>query len=294
MRAQSLGYWAAWQASQVLPSSVAFGIAQRLADAQWRRAGHDREAVAQNLSTICGARVGGASPRVREVFRHFARYLVEFFTMHAVAHPDITIEGADAFEQAQQRGRGVLLLTAHVGNWELGAVTVRRMGVPMTVIALPHEDPAMDRLFTTQRRRCGLDVLPLGLETTRRSLRALHAGECLGILGDRVFAGQHVMVPWCGGTAPMPPGPAVLSLRSGAPLVPTFMIRETQRPWTFRLRFESPMWPDAYRAETNSIRRMTIAAAHVLEHAVRRDPEQWLMFRSIHSVLQNVLTDVRS
>ncbi len=280
MRAQSFGYWAAWQASQLLPPSLAFGIAQRLADRQWRRSTHDREAVAHNLSRLCGEEIAGTSTRVREVFRNFARYLVEFFTMHQATRPRITIEGAESFEHARRRGRGVIVLTAHLGNWELGAVTVRRMGVPMAVIALPHIDPAMDRLFTRQRHRCGLNVLPLGLETTRRSLHHLQSGECLGILGDRVFAGPHVTVSWCGVSAPMPPGPAVLSLRSGAPLVPTFLVREAESPWRFRLRFESPIWPDAYRAGTDSIRRLTHAAVHVLEQSVRHDPEQWLMFRS--------------
>ena len=87
--------------------------------------------------------------------------------------------------------------------------------------------------------------------------------------------------PWCGAEAPMPRGPATLSLRSGAPIVPTFLLREAERSWTFRLRFESPIWPDAYRAGTDSIRRFTSATVHVLEQSVRRDPEQWLMFHSL-------------
>ncbi len=262
-----------------LPPSVAFRCAEQLADVRCLSASRDREAVRGNLSLILGEPVAPCAPLVRDVFRNFGRYLVEFFNFHHVQHPRVTTQGYEHLEAAIRQQRGTILLTGHLGNWEAGAVLVRRMGFPMAVVALSHENPRVDRLFVAQRQRCGIEVIPIGQRATQHSLRSLKRRHMLGVLGDRDFTGHGVEVSFCGQLVTLPSGPAVLSLRSGAPIVPTFVIREG--PWSFRLCFEPPIWPAASSRLREAVPHMVQAYAQVIERFVRRFPSQWIMFRPL-------------
>ena len=279
MNAKYVGYRLAQRLSERLPQRSAFRLAERLADLQWRWSRNDREAVERNLSLVLDLPAGPDAGLVRDVFRNFGRYLVEFFTVQQVQQPDIQVEGFEHFEQARRGHRGIIVLTAHVGNWEVGAVVMQRLGLPMTAVALPHGDPQMDRLFNAQRQRCGLEVIPLGREAARRSLQSLGDGRSLGLLGDRDFAGNGLRMPFCGYEMTVPRGPAVLSFRSQAPAVPTFLVREGF--WKFRLCFEPPIWPQSGAANEAAVRMWTQAYLAVFERYVKRFPDQWLMFQRV-------------
>jgi KDO2-lipid IV(A) lauroyltransferase len=146
-------------------------------------------------------------------------------------------------------------------------------------VALPHGDPATDRLFSRQRQRCGLEVIPLGKEAGRRSLRSLQEGRLLGLLGDREFGGEGLEVRFGAGTLTVPRGPALLSLRSRAPIVPAFFIRES--PWTFRLVVEPAILPDGEDTGPDAVDTLTRRCAAAVERMVLRHPDQWLMFEPV-------------
>jgi len=271
-----LGYQAARGLIGCLPAGAGFGLAERLADCSWRSLPQRRRVVADNLSLLVGRDVPQSSPSVREVFRNFARYLVEFFTFHRVKPPSVAVEGDGHLQHV--RRRGAILLSAHVGNWEVGAALIRRMGWPVAAVALPHPDAGVNQLFDSQRRRCGITVIPLGPHAARRSLERLRAGGLLGLMGDQEYLGRSVAAPFCGRTVRLPRGPAILSLRAQVPVVPTFLIR--QGLWKFRLCFERPIWPGA-RADDGAVQALTQTYAAILEAYAKRVPEQWLRFEPI-------------
>lgn len=278
MRAVPLGFHLAYGLSRLLPPAAACALADGLSDWHWRLAAADRRAVQANLAFLHGAAARGEAGQVREVFRNFGRYLLEFFTLTGASRPPM-VEGADHLAAARRGGRGAIILTAHLGNWELGAAFLRRMGLPMTVVALPHADTSTDRLFNRLRQRRGLEVIRLGEpQATLRCLASLRAGRCLGVLGDRDFSGQEAVVQICGRSVRLPRGPATLSLRADVPVVPVFLIREGH--WRFRLYIEPPIWPRHGERPTGAIARLTQAYAAVIERYLTRFPEQWLMFRS--------------
>ncbi len=267
--------------SRRLPAASAFGLAERLADIRWRSAARERAIVQANLSVIAGSRPAEQATLAREVFRNFGRYVVEFFNVHRVAHPEVEVEGYEHLLSAQRARRGVIVLTGHLGNWELGGVLIQRMGFPVSVVALPHQDPRMDRLFNRQRERCGLKIIPLGSGAAHRSLQRLRDGELLGVLGDWEFNDAGLAISLCDRQVMLPRGPAILSLRGRSPIVPTFLIREGM--WKFRLCFEPPIWPERpvrrVASMESSVRSLCQRFAHVLERYLQRFPAQWLMFQ---------------
>ena len=255
---------------------TAFRLAQHIADLQWGRLPRAREAVETNLSRLLEIPAQDPAAAGRDVFRNFARYLVEFFAIRRAERPALDIEGGSHLERCRAGGRGAILLSGHLGNWELGAIFIRRLGLPVTLVVLPHADPRTDRLFTRQRQRCGLNVIPWGAQATGCCLRRLKAGDLLGVLGDWDVTGAGLPVPFGSGSLTMPRGPAVLSLRSGAPVLPVFLIREGR--WAFRLFIEPAIWPDGSDSGDAAVRSLTRRYADVLERYVRRFPEQWLVF----------------
>ena len=265
---------AAWSGRH-LPTNAAFRVAERLADL-WRRCARVRAAaVRQNLSLIMAT---PNAPAAAEVFRNFGRYLVELFTIHRILEPELRVEGLEHLLDAQRDGRGTIILTGHLGNWELGAILLRRLGFPVSVVALPHDDARVDRLFNRQRERCGLTVIPVGEGAAQRSLQSLREGRLLRLLGDQPFGDQHTLrLRMFGTELDLPRGPAVLSLRSRAPLVPAFLIREGR--WKFRLWIEPAIRPEPSGEDESAVRRLIQRYAAVLERYVKRFPEQWLIFQ---------------
>ncbi|MBI4598324.1 MAG: lysophospholipid acyltransferase family protein [Candidatus Omnitrophica bacterium] len=266
--------------SRWCPPALTSWMADRLADGQWRCSAVDREAVEQNVALVLGASNPAIPLVTRSIFRNFARYLVDFFALERGAAFQIEVSGAEHLRAALAKGRGAIALTAHAGNWELAGVAVRRLGFPITAVALSHDDPRVNHLFNQLRARGGVRVIPLGASGAwRESLAVLRRGEVLGLLGDRDFTGHSLQAPLLGAATMIPKGPPMLSLRSGAPLVPIFLIREA--PWAFRLHVEPPIWPSANMPPREAIRLLTRAYLGVFETYLSRWPDQWLVFQRI-------------
>lgn len=263
-----LEQFAAW-----LPARAACALAQLAADRRWSVNRPLRRTIAANLSRLLGTPVREDDPMGREVCRNFSRSLLEFFAFQR-AHPALAIEGQVHLERC--RALGTILLTGHLGNWEVGAALIRRMGIAVTVVAQGHEDPQIDAMFVRQRRRCGLGVVPRGERAAQASLQQLRQGAWLGVLGDWDLTGDGLRVCFGAGRLAVPRGPAVLSLRTGAPVLPAVLIREG--PWAFRLFVEEPIWPAREASIERAVESLSRRYAEVLARYACRFPAQWLMF----------------
>lgn len=267
--------------STSLPYPVARVLAQCLADVQYGCSGVIRRNVSENLALLLRQAVPEDSPWVNEVFRNFNRYVLEFFSVHHIATLDVILEHEEYLHEARRQGKGAIILSAHLGNWEVGAVFIRRMGFPMSAVALPHAQPRLDRLFNEQRRRCGIDVIPLGAQATRQSLQCLREGQWLGVLGDWVVAGSGVSVSFCGREQLFPVGPALLSLRAQVPIVPVFLIREGD--WKFRFLVDEPIRPPENSGKERVVYDLVSRYVASMERCLLQAPTQWLLFQPLRS-----------
>lgn len=233
--------------------------------------------VRAHLACLSGKPV--AERDVRAVFRSFGRYLVEFFSMHRGPLPGANLDDTGSLKALLAAKQGFILLTAHLGNWELGAAWARQMGARLAVIAMPHASARTDRLFSRQRERCGITVLPYRLSGARKALRWLREGGVVGVLGDLPFDSQRIQGTLGGLQAELPTGPAWLSRQAGVPLVPSFLIRQADERFHFFV--ESPIEPMPERDERSDIERMVRLGALAMEKYMRKYPTQWLVFRRL-------------
>ncbi len=182
------------------------------------------------------------------------------------------VDGWEVLEAARAEGRGVIVVTGHLGNWELGGSYVAARGIPIDGVARQQENPLFDTFLTGTRERLGMRVVWDG-EAVRRTPRALKEGRVVALVVDQGAAGlASTWVPFFGRPAKTPRGPAVFALRLGAPLVFGASIR--QPDGRFVLGFERvPVAPTGDRER--DVDAIVAAYTATLERWVRRYPEQY-------------------
>lgn len=273
-------YQAARFLSRALPLPNAYALGRCISDLCYLFDHRGRRCVISNIRHILdhqGRNPGEAELErmARENFRNFGRYIVDFFHYDRMTSGDVErlaeIENPEALRQAHGAGRGVLLASAHLGNWELGGAILHALGYPITAVAYPQRTRKTHELFQSQRRRRGINILTFG-EAARGVLRALKRGDLIGVLSDRDYTLNQNPVTFFGAPARLPSSPARISMRTGAPIVPTFLIRREDN--RFLLRFHNPLFPEHFQSQDDL--RMRLAA--ILESELRLNPCQWYIF----------------
>lgn len=255
---------------------MAYGVAVFLSTLKFYLSPRDRKAVFANLRKILpDAGQKQVHSCAKEVFINFGKYLIEFFRVSYLKKEDfgsyVKIEGIEHIEEALKRGKGAIILSAHVGNWELGGIFMSLLGYPMFAVALPHRHKKVNELFNYQRERLGVVVVPSLGVALRRIFDALKKNQLVALVGDRDFANGGKKMSFLGATKVIPRGPAVLAKRTGASIVPGFMIRQPDD--SHILRFLPPISTEG--TESSIMEEY----ARAIEDIVRQYPAQWLMFR---------------
>lgn len=267
-----------------LPLQTSYQLGIILSDLHYIFSFRDRRAVCGNLKRIMPG-VKNVQGMTREVFRNFGKYLVEFLRMEQMVDKDfiaskIKIENSERVDQALKAGKGGIVVTAHIGNWELGAVLLSVLGYPLMAVALPHKERPVNDLFNHQREFKGITVVPTH-NAIRKCMEHLKGNKIIAIVADRDFTvkGGELM-NFFGVKALIPKGAAMFSQKTGAPILPTFLIREPDD--TFRLSILEPMFPPAEEegiSEEEAVREIMRRYLAVIEAQIRRYPTQWLLFR---------------
>ncbi|MBI5143832.1 MAG: lysophospholipid acyltransferase family protein [Candidatus Omnitrophica bacterium] len=268
-----------------LPVTVSYRIACMIADVYQYVSEKDRDAVLNNLKTVLGNEPHSdeeLTKMAKEVFRNFAKYLVDFFRFSKVdlrfIRRFVKIEGLNNIDEARSRGKGAILLSAHIGNWELGGFVLAMIGYPISAVVLTHQNKKINDFFTHQRLLSNLKPIEIGI-ALRSCYAALKGNNLLAVLGDRDFSKNGIRVDFFGRKTLLPKGPSVFSRRIGSAIVPTFMIREKDD--SFRLIMDKPIFPDASGEEDKAIETLTKKYLSVIEAYVRKYPTQWYMFREV-------------
>jgi Kdo2-lipid IVA lauroyltransferase/acyltransferase len=189
----------------------------------------------------------------------------------------IQVEGEENLRAARRLGRGVFLLSAHLGGWELGAIRAGMLGEPISPVVRPLDNPLLERELSRRRTRFGNRPIAKR-DAARDVLRALKRRETVAILIDQnVLPREAVFVPFFGRLAATTPALARFQIATGAPVVPVFT-------WPlgdgrYRLGFEPPILADEFRSEgdrAEAVRRATARYMEVTEAAIRKQPAAWL------------------
>ncbi len=271
--------------ARVLPRRVGYGCARRLADVYVLCDRRGRECVIGNLKRILGHKGVHLSRRAlrvlaRENFLNFAKYLVDFFHFLHLSPKQLQElvdfgDGRQVLDGLLARGKGIIILSAHLGNWELGAAVVSQLGYKFNAVALWQPDPRLNNLYQSYRQARNINPIPFG-RAARGCIAALRRNEIVAVVGDRDYTGGMQTVEFFGKPARLPDGPAKLALATGAPILPVFCSRQPND--TYRFVWGDPIDADKDREGVDPVMRRIAAA---LEIHISAMSEQWFLFHDL-------------
>lgn len=264
-----------------------------LAKLDWRRAGNigarigalgyqplgirRRVVERQIAAAFPGLSERGVRRIARASYEHLGRSSIEAAILPSLGKDAVLdlFEGADHYdvvEAAMRRGRGLIFVTGHLGNWELAGAYVAARGVPLDAIARRMKNPLFDRYLTETRSRIGMHVVH-DAEAVRRTPRALREGRAVAFLADQGVLGlASTFVPFFGRPAKTPRGPAVFALRLDVPVV--FGVAVRQPSGKYRLVFE-PVAVEDTGDRDRDVDATVARYTATLERWVRRYPDQY-------------------
>jgi len=266
----------------LLPLKAAYRIAVFLSDIQYFCSPRDRMAVQDNLRVISD-HDSAVKPMAREVFRNFGKYLVEFFRVETFTYEfitrHVTIKNREILDEALKRGKGVIIMTAHIGNWELGGLVLGLIGYPLTAVALPHRERPVNELFNRQRAAGGVTVVSANL-AIRKCISTLKGNGIVALLADRDFSATGDVMKFFGKDTLIPRGAAMFCYHTRSAVIPMFLTRTADAHFNIEIHQPLDISEDDFLMEEKMFREFFMKKqVAVLEKQIRRDPTQWMMFR---------------
>ncbi len=213
---------------------------------------------------------------IKGVYRNLGQTMVEFMRIPGLSREDVleimTPEVTNRLDEYLNTGKGIVLVGSHFGNWELMAAAGALTGYKISAVARPIDDPHVDKIVREIRESSGLELV--GRRSSALAIvRRLKKNEIVGILADQNTRKQNVFVDFFGIKAATTPGPALLTLRTGALLVPAFMVREGIGK--HRLIVENPINVVRTGNQEVDVVTTTQKCVDILEKYVRKYPSQW-------------------
>ncbi len=266
----SLGKW--------LPRGVLFALADLLADAtHWTNAEPARNLQANLRSAFPRWSEREVEEHSKRIFRNFARNLVDYGRFHTITDEALdrllpSVHHLHFLEESFAKGRGVILVTGHIGNWELGALFFGRHGFKINVVTIPEGSERIDSIRGAYRTRQNIRTIVVDGSpfASLEMVAALRRGEIVAMLVDRWEGTDGVPAEFFGVDRRFPRGPFVLSRATGAPILPAFIVRDGN---TYRGVVDPPFFMEEPEDEPGARR-----VSESLERMIRTYPDQWYNF----------------
>ena len=214
----------------------------------------------------------------REVLASYGRYWAETLWVRARRVPAMLakteVEGLDLILAARDEGNGMIYALPHMGNWEAAAPIAMVEGISVVAVAENLSNRRVREWFTAKRAEYGIEIVLAtgGIEVMRRLEAALDANKAVALPSDRDLSGRGVEVEFFGEVTTMPPGPATLAIRKGAPLFPVVSYFEGDG---YRILIRPPIPVPASGSRKEKVAAMTQELARHFEEFISRRPEQW-------------------
>ncbi|SCF27038.1 KDO2-lipid IV(A) lauroyltransferase [Micromonospora viridifaciens] len=287
MNLTELGYVAGWRLVRALPQPVVAAAFRAGADRAHRRGGRGTARLRANLRRVVGPELPEAEldELVRAGLRSYARYWMEAFRLPSLSRQEILagfrLDGAEKLAADVASGRGAVVALPHGGNWDAAGAWVAANGWPITTVAERLKSEGVYERFLAFRQGLGMEILPThggARPAFDVLLDRLRAGAVVPLLADRDLSARGVEVDFFGGRTRMPAGPALLAIRTGAPLYVTSMWYE---PDVACAALEGPLeLPDPDSGPLDArVRVLTQRIADGLAAGIARHPEDWHMLQ---------------
>ena len=283
-----LGYGAGWSVLKALPRSVVWPAFRTGADRAARKNGPGTQRLRRNLRQVVGPELPEAEldVLVRDGLRSYARYWLDAFQLQRYSTSQLNamfrMENSHLIGDAIAAGTGCVIALPHQGNWDFAGAWVGAQGWPITTVAERLKPEGLYRKFLAYRESLGMEIVPAtGGERSPIDMLvdAVARNRVVPLLADRDLSGRGVEVKFFGARAKMAAGPAMLALRTGAPLViVTLWYDADGMP---RGRVDGPLELPQDGPLDLRVRSLTQDVAAWFERGVAEHPADWHMLQKL-------------
>ena len=263
-----------------LPRPLGYALAVMVARFAFLFARRARSALECNLRVVLPE---VADRKVRKIawrnFRNHSKAYADLMRLPIARVEDLAgllhVEGVEHLEAARTRGKGVMVISAHMGSWEVAAAIWSSTIAPVSLFAEELEPRELFDWYRRTRARLGISVLPATRSGLRKVLEALDANEMVVTAIDRDMLGTGLEVEFFGRPARIPEGPAAIALKRGTPLLPVCVLRNPDD--TYQAIGSPPIFAEPTGDHQADVRRVTKKLVRHLEEIIRAHPKQWHM-----------------
>ncbi len=269
-------------AARWLPQMCARRLAAMIALRVYDRRPEASAALRENLAALTGCGGAELDALCRANVVNFAGMLSDYFRCAAGHDSEALLgewRGIEHLKAARERGHGVIVVTAHLGHWELGGLLLARQGLPITVITLEEPESELTRWRDLHRQRAGLKTIAVGpghAFSFVEIVQTLRRNEIVAMLVDRPYAGTGVPITFCDRPTEFSTAPALLWQHTNAAVIPAFVTGDHAGRYT---AFAEPPLDFTRSADAprDLVRNTQLLASH-FENIIRQRPNQWFNF----------------
>jgi lauroyl/myristoyl acyltransferase len=278
---------AALTAARVLPRSATRLLAQGIASVLLYRNPDCLAALQENLAVVTGRKGASLDALCQVNARRFASMLADYFYCSSRPPAVATAllgewQGFEHLARAREAGKGIILITGHLGNWELGGALLVAQGVPMTVVTLEEPSSALTDWRERYRREAGIKTIVVGPGrefALLEMVQVLRRNECLAMLVDRPYGCAGSPVHFFGRPAEFSTAPALLWQHTGAAVIPAFVTGGTNGRYRAFAEPALDLQPGADPREALRLNTQTVASA--FESVIGQHADQWFNYAPI-------------
>jgi KDO2-lipid IV(A) lauroyltransferase len=275
-------YFAGWRVVRWLPESMAYKVAYWVSDFLVKRNGKSVQRLRSNLSrTQPGMTSLDLDLLVIEAMRSYMRYWCDTFRL-----PDwskeriletVTVTNEHLLIDAIEAKTGVIVAVPHAGNWDHAGAYFCAKGIRLVTVAERLKPEKLFLRFLAYRQAMGMEVLPLDGRVLNTLEERLNQGALVALVSDRDLSRSGIEVDFFGGTARMPAGPALLALRTKAPLITAF-VSYTENG--VHIEFRNIVLP-SLGDESSKVKEIVQMTAQYFEDGISENPGDWHMLQRI-------------
>jgi len=275
-------FWLGNRVTRLLPSPLRYPLAALAGRTIFSLMPQRRRIAYENYGQVLG--LPWNHPRTKRVARHafgnFAKMIADFLLMSTLSPEAIRelvrAEGVEHLDRALAAGRGAIVVTAHVSNWDILAAAASVRGYAVHAVMNTLGSDRLNDLVIASRHRIGMRTISTESGSLRRILKALARNEVVALVCD-LYRGDHgVTVDFFSRPATLPAGPAAIALKTGAPLVPVWVRRERDNHYVAEV--EAPLEVSRTGDHLVDVQRTTERIVQFFERIIRRAPDQWFVF----------------
>ncbi len=285
----------------IIPRAFTYRVGELAALLSYLACTRARTNVRGNLARV----FPNATPRrlrrlVLKTFLNYSKYLVDYCTFNSSSRERIMkeitrVEGTENITKALERGNGIILMTAHLGNWELGGIFFGNKDIKINVLTFRDGIDKIDEIKERYRSNYNVNTIVLGDGpfAAIEILNALGRNEVVAMLVDR-GAEDGIEIPFFGKVTRFPTGPLLLAAQSGAPIIPGFVVREKEGYlavvedliYVDKKQGNSPTAEDENKNRSGEVagndhHTAAIKTIKVFEEYIRKYPDQWYNFIAV-------------